>query len=350
MGERPTHIRKTKGGHTARRPRRVLGEVFLLVVRSVLWIACTAAGTALNMWGAVVLLLLIAPSSVWGYLALGLGAALAGGIGGAIAGFGQVLALRRWLDGAASLGSFFSTILASSSALAAATTAGWWVYTSAGDLPGVLSGVAVYGCVFGLIQRPMLDYMSGRSILWIPANAVASLLGALTVLVAFDVSGGRRDMLQFRYAGIAYSLVVGAAFLWMTRETRRAITSRPPSQRHTAEGHTAQRHTAEGYTAQRHTAEGYTAAERAGQQVLHDTPGAATDPMRMLRDAAIAGPALLEVHEHRVYRVYSVPQDLDRDQAVDVDSVRDLPDRGDSSSQDRDNGPDVIDATYRVIS
>jgi hypothetical protein len=345
MSERPTHIRKTQGGHTPRRPRRVLGEVILLVVRYVLWIACTAAGTALNMWGAVVLLLLIAPSNIWGYLALGLGAALAGGIGGAIVGFGQVLALRRWLDGAASLGSFFSTILASSSALAAATTAGWWVYTSAGDLPGVLSGVAVYGCVFGLIQRPMLDYMSGRSILWIPANAVASLLGAITVLAAFDVSGGRRDMLQFRYAGIAYAVVVGAAFLWLTRETRRAVASRPPSQRHTAEGYMA-----EGYMAEGYMAEGYMAAERAGQQVHREAPGTATDPMRMPRDAAIPDPALLEIHEHRVYRVYPVPQDLDRDPAGGADSARDLPHPGDSGSQDRNNGPDVIDATYRVIS
>jgi len=195
--------------------------------------------------------------------------------------------------------------------------------------------VAVYGCVFGLMQRPMLDYMSGRSILWIPANALASLLGALTVLAAFDVSGGRRDMLQFRYAGIAYAVVVGAAFLWMTRETRRVMASGPLVQRHTAEGYTA---------------EGYMATERAGQQVLHDTPGAATDRMRILRDAAIPDPALLEIHEHRVYTVYPVPQDLERDPAGDADSARDLPHPGVSGSQDREDGPDVLDATYRVIS
>jgi hypothetical protein len=137
-------------------------------------------------------------------------------------------------------------------------------------------------------------------------------------------------MLQFRYGGIAYSVVGEAAFLWMTRETRRAMASGPPVQRHTAEGHTA--------------------AERVGQQVLHDTPGAATDAVRTLGDAPIPDPALLGVHEHCVYRVHPVPQDLGRDPAVDADPSWDLPHPDDPSSHDQDNGPDVIDATYRVIS
>lgn len=293
-----------------------------MILRTMLWIGFTALGTALNMWGAVVLLLLIAPSNIWGYLALGLGAALAGGIGGAVAGIGQVLALRRWLDGAASLGSFFSTILASSSALAAAITAGWWVYTSVGDLAGVFTGVAVYGCVFGLMQRPMLDYMSGRSILWIPANALASLLGALTMLAAFDVSGGRRDMLQFRYAGIAYSVVVGAAFLWMTRETRRAMAERPQ------------------------------ADERMTSELLRNEPGFVVDRTDgVLHERFDEAP--MEIHLHQVYKVYPASGNSGNTDAYPGGNVGGPRTAGDATHPEPENGedgPDVIDAAYRVIS
>lgn len=315
MGKKSARIHKTQHADT---PGRVLGELALLFVRSLLWVGFTAAGTALNMWGAVVLLLLLAPSNFWGYLVLGFGAALAGGLGGAVVGFGQALALRRWLDGAASLGSFFSTVLASSTALASGTLAGWGAYSSVGDLAGAFFGVVVYGGVFGLIQRPMLDYMTTRSILWIPTNVVASVLGAVTMLAAFDVSGGRRDMLQFRYAGIAYALVVGAAFLWMTRETRRAM-----------------------------------AARHIGQHTLRHVPGIATDPVHVLRDmrdAARPDPPLLEIHEHRVYRVYNAPQDPNADRDSYADSPGTLPGRGNSGSENGVDGPGVIDATYRVIS
>src|SRR5438045_2984502 len=96
-------------------------EIGLLIVRSALWIGCTAVGVAINIWGAVTLLLLITPGNIWGYIATLLGAALAGSIGGVIMGAGQVLALRRWLDGAASLASFLSTVMASLVALAVGT-------------------------------------------------------------------------------------------------------------------------------------------------------------------------------------------------------------------------------------
>ncbi len=220
MGTRPAATPKT---HHAPTLGRLLGEIVFLALRTLLWVGFTAAGMALNMWGAVVLLLLVAPGNLWGYLAVGFGLALAGGIGGAIVGIGQVMALRRWLDGAASLGSFFSTVLASSSALVAGTLAGWCVHTAAGDTVGILSGVVAYGCVFGFLQRPMLDYLARNSFLWVPANAAAALLGALGMLAAFDVSGGRRDTLQFRYVGVVYAVVTGLAFLWMSRETRRAF-------------------------------------------------------------------------------------------------------------------------------
>jgi hypothetical protein len=270
------------------------------------------------MWGAVLLLLVIVPSSIWGYLAVGLGTALVGAVGGAIVGFGQVLALRRWLDGAASVGSFFSTILASSSALVAGTIAAWWVHTSAGDLPGVVTAVVLYGCVFGLIQRPMLDYMAKRSILWIPANALAGVLGAATVLAAFDVSGGRRDMLQFRYAGVAYSLVVGAAFLLMTREIRRAMAN-----------------------------------ERIGQEGREvredDRSDTSQGPAYEVRNTG-SDPALLEVHEHRIYRVYRPSQASDLGRDSNAHSPGSLTGRGDLGPEDGDNGPVVIDADFRVIS
>lgn len=95
-----------------------------MILCTALWVGFTALGTALNLWGAVVLLLLIDPGNFWGYLGVLLGVLVMGCIGGTIIGFGQVLALRRWLDGAASLGSFLSTILASAAALATGTAAG----------------------------------------------------------------------------------------------------------------------------------------------------------------------------------------------------------------------------------
>lgn len=200
-------------------------EITLLILRSALWVGFTTAGTALNMWGALALLLLITPESVWGYIATMFGAAVAGCLGGGVISFGQVLALRRWLDGAASLGSFLSTVLASSLALATGTSAGWWAHIAAGDLAGVFVGLVAYGPVFGFVQRPMVDFLARHSLLWVPVNAAASVLGAMAMLAAFDVSGGRRDMLQLRYAGIVYSLVTGVAFLCMTRQTRRAMSA-----------------------------------------------------------------------------------------------------------------------------
>src|SRR5438128_1448766 len=119
------------GARSGRTPRHLAGEVALMILRTTLWIGFTALGTALNMWGAVVLLLLITPGNVWGYLGTVLGAAITGCIGGMIIGFGQVFALRRWLDGATSLGSFLTTILASASALATGTTARWWLHALA---------------------------------------------------------------------------------------------------------------------------------------------------------------------------------------------------------------------------
>jgi hypothetical protein len=209
----------------AARGIRALLEVALLIVRATLWVGFTAAGVAFNIWSAVALLLLLAPESLWGYIALALGAAVAGCAGGVVIGLGQVLALRRWLDGAASLGSFLSAVLASSAALCLGTTSGWWLHTLAGELIGALAGLVVYGTVFGFLQRPMLDYLVRNSLLWVLANAAASVLGVLAMLAAFDVSGGRRDTLQFRYVGVVYALLTGVAFLWMTRETRRALAA-----------------------------------------------------------------------------------------------------------------------------
>jgi hypothetical protein len=319
MGQETAHARRPR---YARTPRQSLGELILLVVRALLWIGFTAAGTALNMWGAVVLLLLVAPGSFWGYLILGLGTGLAGVMGGAVIGFGQALALRRWLDGAASLGSFFSTVLASSTALASGAMAGWWVYISAGDLAGVFTGVVVYGCVFGLIQRPMLDYMAPHSLLWVPVNVIASILGALALLAAFDVSGGRRDMLQFRYAGIVYSFVVGAALLWMTRETRRAL---------------AQRHLATDRTAS-------ALLPHVPGSALEGTEGALQEPFDQER---------MEIHVHQVYKVYPASRNSGNTDAYpggNVGGPRAASDATHPEPEDGEQGPDVIDASYRVIS
>src|SRR5829696_6752981 len=112
MSARRSRPEKHPSGRRSGRPLRQLpGEVVLLVLRTLLWVGFTAAGTALNMWAAVVLLLVFTPSSFWGYLAVGVGAGVAGAAGGGVTGFGQALALRRWLDTPAALGSFFSTVL-----------------------------------------------------------------------------------------------------------------------------------------------------------------------------------------------------------------------------------------------
>lgn len=316
MGQGTAHIRRPR---YARTPQQSLGELILLALRALLWVGFTAAGTALNMWVAVVLLLLVAPGSFWGYLILGLGAGLAGVMGGALIGFGQVLALRRWLDGAASLGSFFSTVLASSTALASGAMAGWWVYISAGDLAAVFAGVAVYGCVFGLIQRPMLDYMARHSLLWVPVNVVASILGALAMLAAFDVSGGRREMLQFRYAGIVYSLVVGAAFLLMTRETRRAMAQMPQGD------------------------------ERITSELLVHAPGSALEGT----EGAVQEPfdqARMEIHVHQVYKVYPASGNTDAYPGSNVGGPRAAGVATHLEPENGEQGPDAIDASYRVIS
>ncbi len=309
MASRPAGAAKT---HSARASKQ-LGELVLIIVRSLLWVGFTATGTALNMWAAILLLLLLNPVNLWGYLAAGFGAALAGSVDGGITGFGQVMALRWWLDGAASLGSFLSTVLASSSALAAGVVAGWWAHTQAGDLAGVLSGVVAYGCVFGLMQRPMLDYMAPRSILWVPVNVAASIVGAVALFAAYEASGSRRDMLQFRYAGLVYSLTVGIAFLRMTRETRKAM-----------------------------------AAGRTGHDMLIEESGVDAGSARSVRHEA-AHPALLEIHEHRVYRVYQASQDPNTLQSGTAYGPRVIADPSRFNSEDGENEPEIIDATYRVI-
>lgn len=310
--------RQGSHGGRAARAAHAVAELALLIVRSVLWVGFTTAGVALNMWGAALLLLLITPDSLWGYIALTIGAALAGCIGGAVMGMGQVLALRRWLDGVASLASFLSTVLASSAALAMGTGAGWWVHTLAGELPGALAGLMLYGVVFGLLQRPMVDYMADRSLLWVPVNAAASVLGAIAMLAAYDVSGGRRDTLQFRYVGIVYAILTGVAFLWMTRRTRRAM-----------------------------------AAERHGSTYVSDQHSLAAPSVPL--GATGAGyvtdydPEVLEIHEHRVYRVQRVPKGVntgDDGQAGSSDRVS----RHDASDPCDRPEPEIIDATYRVLS
>jgi hypothetical protein len=299
-------------------PVRLVREMVLMVLRITLWVGPTALGVSLNMWGAVALLLLVNPGNIWGYFATILGAVVTGCVGGIIIGFGQVLALRRWLDGSASLGSFLSTILASSSALTAGTAIGWWLHTLAGDLVGALSGLLIYGCVFGFIQRPIVDYMSRHSMLWIPVNAAASVLGAMAMLAAFDVSGGRREILQFRYAGVVYSLVVGAAFLWMNHEMRKAVASR----QHTAITHS--------------TRDGEPGEPGTEQHPANDINHLGPDP------------GVLEIHEHRVYRVYQRPGSSDAEHVHHDDDFDRPPEQtGGSNYSDK---PDVIDTTYRVMS
>lgn len=310
------------GARSGRTPRYLAGEVALMILRTMLWIGFTALGTALNMWGAVVLLLLITPGNFWGYLGTILGAAVIGCVGGMIIGFGQVLALRRWLDGAASLGSFFSTVLASSSSLAAGTAAGWWVHTVAGDLIGALAGLVIYGCVFGFIQRPMVDYMARHSLLWVPVNAAASVLGAMGMLAAFDVSGGRRDMLQFRYAGVAYALVAGAAFIWMTRWTRRAM---------------ADRRTVNGDTTTPYT---HYTRDSAPVQTVRGGRGIANQPGDDVSNAGFVT-GVLEVHEHRIYRVYSAyrsPGDHDAGHGGYSDTPGNRSEDGDISESTKKSG------------
>jgi hypothetical protein len=101
----------------------LVAEIALAVVRSVLWVGFTTAGIALNIWAAFVLLFLVTPGNVWGYAAVVFGAAIVACAGGVLIGIGQVLALRRWLDGTASLASFLSAVLASSAALIVGTGA-----------------------------------------------------------------------------------------------------------------------------------------------------------------------------------------------------------------------------------
>jgi hypothetical protein len=180
----------------------------------------------------------------------------------------------------------------------------------------------VYGCVFGLIQRPMLDYMAPHSLPWVPVNVVASILGALALLAAFDVSGGRRDMLQFKYAGIVYSLLVGAAFLWLTRETRRAMAERPQ------------------------------ADERMTSELLRNEPGFVVDRAQ----GALQEPfdeARMEIHLHQVYKVYPVSGNSGNTDAYPGGNVGGPRAAGDATHPEPENGeqgPDVIDASYRVIS
>lgn len=201
----------------------LLSEAALLLIRSALWVGATTVGTVINAWGALTLLLLLTPSNIWGYLALLVGILLVGAVGGAVTGAGQALALRRWLNGAAAAGSFLSTVLASTVGLAAGTLLGWCLQGVWGETAGALSGLIVYGVVFGLIQSPMVAYVTHRPWVWVPANMAAAVLGALVLLVRFDLSGGRPEMLQFRYIGLIYALVVGIVFLVLSRRVRKSI-------------------------------------------------------------------------------------------------------------------------------
>jgi hypothetical protein len=322
----PTRSPMATTARVTRSLARLAAEIALAVVRSALWVGFTTAGTALNIWAALLLLLLITPNNVWGYAAGVFGAAVVGCAGGLLIGIGQVLALRRWLDGAASLGSFLSTVLASSGALSVGTGAGWWAHSVSGDLAGALTGVIAYGTVFGFVQRPMLDYMAPHSFLWVPVNAISALLGAMAVLAAFDISGGRRDMLQFRYAGIAYSLVTGAAFLWLTRHTRKTMAVRHSNDAHAAGNHPV--------------------PEEPQEWELNSVPGreySAGYPM----EGAEYDPGVLEVHEHRVYRVQRVPGDTNARHSGYTDAAGRASEQGGSSNSG--DGPDVVDAIYRVI-
>jgi hypothetical protein len=283
---------------------RLLAEIAMMLVRSALWLGFTTIGTALNIWGAVVLLLLIAPGNIWAYVATLFGTAIVGCIGGAITGFGQALALRRWLDGAASLGSFLSTVLASSSALATSTGAGWWMHNVAGDLAGLLVSLVTYGSLFGFVQRPMVDYMAQHSILWVFANAAASVLGATAMLAAFDISGGRHDALQFRYAGIAYAIVTWAAFLWMTRQSRSAMAAQHADETNLAAWRT---------TSSPGIAAPWPRFETGSTNAPGRGPSYQGDRDKYNLDFA---PDELEIHEHRIYSVRRGFRPLDTESAA----------------------------------
>jgi hypothetical protein len=173
----------------------------------------------------------------------------------------------------------------------------------------------------------VVDYLARLSLLWVTANAVASVLGAVAVLAAFDVSGGR-DMLQFRYTGVVYSLVVGTAFLWMTRQARRAMS--------------------DPCTAKDQVAIPYGALSAGA---LGSGPGMPRPPSQSADNAVHAcQPGVLEVHEHRVYRVHS-PYRLPAEPTTGHGAALNTPgyssEGGDNSKPD--DGPDVIDTTYCVL-
>jgi hypothetical protein len=310
-------------------------------MRALLWTGFTAGGTALNMWASTALLLFFAPSNLWGYLGVAFGALLAGGLGGAITGFGQVLALRKWLNVPASLGSFFSTILASSLALAAGTVCGWWM-TAVGALPGALAGILLYGVVFGLLQRPMLEYLSRRSLLWVLANSAAAVLGVLFMLAVFDLSGSKREMLQFRYCAVAYALVVGVSLVLMTRETRKDIENNLAATRTDAS------------VSSFDGVDGTDSLEQGSAKAAYKVEGTYI---------VQSGAALFEVRERHSYEVFPISHKDDSAGAVGPASIP-LPPRQDgaasrgSKAEQADVPTDaptdaqdgVIDATYRVLS
>ena len=187
----------------------------------------------------------------------------------------------------------------------------------------------------------MLDYLVRNSLLWVLANAAAAVLGALAMLAAFDVSGGRRDTLQFKYVGVVYALVTGVAFLWMTRETRKAL-----------------------------------AAERDARYVSGQ-PAFPSSPSLPLHGAGFSGldytdydPDVIEIHEHRIYRVHRVPRvpgdpiirsgnypgnigdTGDTDDAGSTGRTRSTGNTGGPpghSQADARGEPDIIDTTFRVL-
>ncbi len=339
-GERAAQV--AHAAHTGRIARAVT-EISLLIIRSVLWVGFTTVGVAINIWGAVTLLLLITPGNPWGYIAMLLGAAIAGSVSGVIMSIGQVMALRRWLDGAASLASFLSTVIASSLALAVGTCSGWWAHTVAGDLIGALVGLMAYGGVFGFLQRPMVEYMADRSLLWVPVNAAASVLGAMAMLAAFDVSGGRRDTLQFKYVGIVYAIITGVAFLLMTHTTRRAMTARSVTAQHADAGDSAAWPPAPapgviasgprfefGSTNAPGRGPGYQAGR--GAHNLGYTPDYASD--------------LVEIHEHRIYTMRRGFRHVDSESGAHEHGSGFADGQGLAGPAD---GQDTIDTTYRVI-
>lgn len=309
----------------------------LILVRALLWVGFTAAGTGLNIWSSVALLLLFAPSNIWGYFAMAFGALLAGGLGGAVTGFGQALALRRWLNIPASLGSFLGTILASSSALAAGTTGGWWLYSVFGALQGTFGGILIYGAIFGIMQRPMLEYLSRHSIIWVGANCAAAVCGAVSLLAVFDLSGGKRDMLQFRYPAVVYAVITGLALVLITRETRSAMASTPTPISSSSSN---------------------TDKDASSEQ--------ATSTWNIERDHMVrSGAALFRVRERHSYEAFPVnfPEDAVSANAPAKISARGpggtTPLRRQAKTKGFDNvepaettaaEADVIDATYRVIS